>query len=93
MYFFSRKYFNALVRVGQAAATDGTKAMKMECIFQEISDLVGVKFVADDPILFNLAFVLTAVQENKNEIQSEIQSFKTEILCFKHYIKSQQMLI
>jgi hypothetical protein len=54
-----------------------------------MSNLVGVKFIADDPIQFALALLLTAVQENKYEINS----FKTEVLkvleTFKGKIKGQ----
>ncbi len=88
--------FFSLHKFGQSAATgatkavsDAAKALKIENISREMSNLVGVKFIADDPIQFALALLLTAVQENKYEINS----FKTEVLkvleTFKGKIKGQ----
>ncbi len=62
----------SLHKFGQAAATgatkavsDAAKALKIENISREMSKLVGVKIIADDPIQFALTSLLTAAQDTQ----------------------------
>jgi hypothetical protein len=67
----------------QAAATDASQADHVENILREISDISGIKFVKDDPILFSLASILSAIEQNKTEVQphkKEILKINKEIL-------------
>ncbi len=60
-----------------------SRLSKIETVVREISELSGVKFVKDDPILFPLASILTAIEENKTGIIShkkEILNINKEIL-------------